>query len=39
EIEPCWWVLKHWMRQRWDEFGNFRDCVDAAFRHCPNVLA
>ncbi|MBW4421767.1 MAG: IS630 family transposase, partial [Myxacorys californica WJT36-NPBG1] len=38
-IEPCWWVLKHWMRQRWDEFGNFRDCVDAAFRHCPNVLA
>ncbi len=39
EIEPWWWVLKHWMRQRWDEFGNFRDCVDAAFRHCPNVLA
>ena len=19
------------MRQRWDEFDNFRDCVDAAF--------
>jgi hypothetical protein len=20
-----------------DEFDNFRDCVDAAFKQCPNV--
>ncbi|MBD3885558.1 IS630 family transposase, partial [Phormidium tenue FACHB-886] len=32
-------VLKNWMRQRWDEFENFRDCVDAAFKYCPNVHA
>jgi len=31
--------LKNWMRQRWNEFDNFRDCVDAAFKHCPSVLA
>ena len=24
---------------RWDEFDNFRDCVDAAFAACPNVSA
>ncbi|PSB00769.1 hypothetical protein C7B64_21810 [Merismopedia glauca CCAP 1448/3] len=23
--------------RRWDEFENFRDCVDAAFRYCPNT--
>ena len=38
-IENWWFVLKNWMRQRWDEFDNFRDCVDAAFTACPNVSA
>lgn len=38
KIESWWFVLKNWMRQRWDEFDLFRDCVDAAFKHCPNVL-
>ena len=38
KIEHWWFVLKNWMRQRWNEFDNFRDCVDAAFKHCPNVL-
>jgi transposase len=37
KIEHWWFVLKNWMRQRWDEFDNFRDCVDAAFKLCPNV--
>jgi transposase len=37
KIELGWFVLKNWMRQRWDEFKTFRDCVDAAFKHCPNV--
>jgi hypothetical protein len=27
------------MRQRWDEFDDFRDCVDAAFKNSPNVFA
>ncbi len=39
KIEHWWFVLKNWMRQRWDEFESFRDCVDAAFKSCPNVLA
>jgi len=39
QIEHWWFVLKNWMRQRWDEFDNFRDCVDAAFKQCPNVCA
>lgn len=39
EIEHWWFVLKNWMRQRWDEFETFRDCVDAAFQQCPNVIA
>jgi hypothetical protein len=30
-------VLKNWMKQRWSEFEEFRDCVDAAFMQCPNV--
>ncbi|WP_287456326.1 transposase [Leptolyngbya sp. UWPOB_LEPTO1] len=38
KIERWWFVLKNWMRQRWDEFETFRDCVDAAFRDSPNVL-
>lgn len=37
KIEHWWFVLKNWMRQRRDEFDNFRDCVDAAFKYCPNV--
>ena len=39
KIEHWWFVLKNWMRQRWDEFDSFRDCVDAAFKHCPSVYA
>ena len=39
KIEHWWFVLKKWIRQRLDEFDNFRDCVDAAFKYCPNVLA
>lgn len=38
KIERWWFVLKNWMRQRWDEFETFRDCVDVAFRDSPNVL-
>ena len=38
KIEPWWFMLKNWMRQRLDEFEDFRDCVDAAFKYCPNVL-
>ena len=39
KIEHWWFVLKNWRRQRWDEFDNFRDCVDAAFKQCPNVYS
>jgi transposase len=39
EIEHWWFRLNNWMRQRWDEFDSFRDCVDAAFKECPNVFA
>ncbi len=39
KIEHWWFVLKNWMQQRWEEFERFRDCVDAAFKHCPNVTA
>ncbi len=39
KIEHWWFVLKNWMRQRWDEFANFRDCVDAAFKQRPDVYA
>ena len=38
-IEHWWFVLKNWMKQRWDDFDTFRDCVDAAFKQCPNVHA
>ena len=38
KIERWWFVLKNWMKQRWDEFDTFRDCVDAAFKECTNVL-
>lgn len=37
-IEHWWFVLKNWMRQRWDEFDSFRDCVDAAFKQCPSHM-
>jgi transposase len=37
QIEHWWFVLKNWMRQRWDEFDSFRQCVDAAFKNCPIV--
>jgi transposase len=39
KIERWWFVLKNWMRQRWDEFDSLRECVDAAFNQCPNVYA
>jgi transposase len=39
EIEHRWFPLKNWMRQRWNEFNSFRDCVDGAFQNCPNILA
>jgi transposase len=39
KIEHWWFVLKNWMRQRWDEFESFRDCVDAAFKNRPDVFA
>ena len=38
KIEHWWFVLKNWMRQRWNEFNSFHDCVDAAFKYCPNVF-
>ena len=38
KIEHWWFVLKNWMRQRWNEFDSFHDCVDAAFKYCPNVF-
>ncbi len=38
KIEHWWFVLKNWIRQRWNEFDSFHDCVDAAFKHCPNVF-
>uniref|UniRef100_A0A832H1R4 Uncharacterized protein n=1 Tax=Oscillatoriales cyanobacterium SpSt-402 TaxID=2282168 RepID=A0A832H1R4_9CYAN len=28
-MERWWFALKNWMRQRWDEFDSFRECVDA----------
>ena len=39
KIEHWWFVLKNIMRQTWDEFQTFRDCVDAAFRNHPNVYS
>lgn len=39
KIERWWFVLKNWMKQRWDEFDSFRECVDNAFKQCPNVFA
>ncbi len=39
EIEHGWFVLNNWMRQCWNQFEAFRNCVDAAFKACPNVFA
>lgn len=39
KIERWWFVLKNWMKQRWNKFETFRECVDAAFKYCPNVYA
>jgi transposase len=39
KIENWWAVLKTWMRQRLKEFEIVRECVDAAFKKCPNVSA
>lgn len=39
KIETWWSVLKTWMKQRLSEFKTVRECVDAAFKNCPNVSA
>jgi transposase len=39
KIENGWAVLKAWMKQRLKEFETVRECVDAAFKNCPNVSA
>jgi transposase len=39
KIENWWAVLKMWMKQRLKEFETVRECVDAAFKQCPNVFA
>ena len=39
KIELWWSVLKTWMKQRVKEFETVRECVDTAFKKCPNVYA
>ena len=39
KIENWWAVLKTWMKQRLKEFDTVRECVDVAFKNCPNVCA
>ncbi len=39
KIENWWSVLKTWMKQMLPEFKTVRECVDAAFKNCPNVFA
>ncbi len=39
KIERWWSVLKTWMKQRVKEFETVRECVDTAFKKCPNVYA
>ena len=39
KIENWWSVLKTWMKQRLKEFKTGRECVDTAFKQCPNVFA
>ena len=38
KIENWWAVLKTWMKQRLNEFETVSNCVDAAFKNCPNVF-
>lgn len=39
KIENWWSVLKTWMKQMLPEFETVRECVDTAFKNCPNVFA
>jgi transposase len=39
KIENWWAVLKTWMKQKLKEFESVKECVDAAFKNCPNVSA
>lgn len=39
KIERWWSVLKTWMKQRLNNFATVGECVDAAFKYCPNVFA
>jgi transposase len=39
KIENGWAVLKTLMRQKLKEYETVRDCVDAAFKECPNICA
>ncbi len=39
KIENWWAVFKTWMKQRFSQFETVRNCVDAAFKNCPNLLA
>ena len=39
KVENWWAVLKMWMIQRLKEFETVRECVDAAFKYCPNFFA
>jgi transposase len=39
KIENWWAVLKTLMRQKLKEYETVRDCVDAAFKECPNLSA
>ncbi|HEY9903519.1 MAG TPA: IS630 family transposase, partial [Candidatus Sericytochromatia bacterium] len=39
KIENWWAVLKIWMKQRLKEFETVRECVESAFRSCPNLFA
>ncbi len=39
KIENWWSVLKTWMKQMLPEFETVRECVDVAFKNCPNVFA
>lgn len=39
KIENWWAVLKTWMKQRKNDFETIAECVEEAFRQCPNVCA
>lgn len=39
KIEHWWFVFKTWMKQRLHDFDTVAECVDAAFKHSPNVFA